>query len=295
MLHSMTGYGRAERELDGQRWSVELRSVNHRALDLKVSLPSTLAPLEVSVMRWCRPQLGRGRVDVKINASGAGRSGVELDATLIERSFEQLSMISQRLGLEPPTLGDLMQLPGAWRTPRESVDVDATWPLIEDLLGRALAALNESRAREGEALLALLFGQLERYSGHLEQARKVAPTRVEGYRARLRERIAQLSASEDGLLDPQRLATEIALFADRVDVTEEIDRATTHLKAIDALLRTPRGPEKRVGKRLDFFLQELNRESNTLASKARDATLTQHAVEMKTLVESMREQAANIQ
>lgn len=296
MLYSMTGFGRGEHSVEDTLFRVEMRSVNHKGLDVRVRLPHELAPLEIPIGRELRERLGRGRVDVQIAVERLGEAPVRLDVERCASVHAQLDALAQRLGMEEPVrMSDVLLAPELWHTrpaPVEAVEMSALKPALD----AAVDGLNATRAREGEALTEEMERLRRELCDRLEEARVLAPARVEAYRDRLEERLRELlEGAESEPLEPQRLAYEVALFADRVDVAEEIARLGTHLEVLAQLLGTEHGPGERVGKRLDFFLQEVLREVNTLASKSRDADLTQVAIAMKSALESMREQAANLQ
>ena len=293
MLYSMTGFGQGESSVASLGVRVLVRTVNHRGLDLRLNLPSEAAPLEAELTRRCRSQLGRGRVELRAEVfhdSGAGAVNREA----LRSAFLDLEEARVELGIvSPVTIADLVRAPGVWGAPTGHSAQELKEPLMA-ALDEALVRLNASRLREGEELR----GELERLLGALQEQleclRKRAPARIEEYQTRIEARVREL-IEEHGEIAQDRLLMEVGILADKADINEEIGRLSAHFQEVGRLLGQGREANAPVGKKIDFFLQEINREVNTVASKSRDLELTSSAIEMKSILESLREQCANIQ
>ena len=294
MLYSMTGFGRAELSHEQVRISVVVKSVNHKALDIRMMLPPVLSELEVELTSWLRTQVGRGRLELRIDLQGVSTRSAELDVMTAELLHRDLQGLCVRLGIsEPVSLSHLLSSQAVWR-PREQGSTPSLFEPVKRAVAMAIDSLSQSRLREGLALEEDLALHLDVFEDRLLKAAGQAPKRLDEYREKLQAKIA--SFMPEGVeVDGQRIAMEVALFADRADVNEELSRAKVHIDELRSLLSCESSPIERVGKRIDFFLQELNREVNTLASKSRDAALTTLTIDMKSELESMREQTANIQ
>jgi uncharacterized protein (TIGR00255 family) len=299
-LWSMTGYGRAEGEVGGLPVSVEVRSVNHKGLDVKIAAPGSLGPLEAAMLQAVRERLGRGRVDVRVRLGGGGNGrGVPVvDVEAARALYAQLDGLTRALGMvEAVTLGQLLSVRDVvLRDPDEVSLGEASWPAILAVLGAALELHVAERAREGEALAADMRARLVSILGHVEAIAQELPRCQEGYLERLRERVKEAVARFGlGELPEERLMQEVILFAERSDVTEELVRARTHaemlLRLIDAHDPAKDGP---VGKKLDFYFQELNREANTTGSKSQSVEIAARVVEIRGELDRLREQALNL-
>jgi len=288
MILSMTGFAAVAAELPGVSLAVELRSVNHRYLDLQMRLPDELRTLEAALRELLVATLRRGKVECRVSLSrtSASDSTLAVDAARVAelaRAAEQA--MKSAPGARPLSIGEILRWPGVIAEPTVPPDELATH--ARTLVAQALAELNASRAREGAKLVATL---VERCDAIEAQIARIAPrvpvihaTYVERLAARLRE--AGLDPDQD------RLKQELALFATKVDVAEELSRLSTHVAEVRRVLAAG-GSE---GKRLDFLMQELHREANTLGSKSVDAELSQASLELKVLIEQMREQVQNVE
>jgi len=291
MITSMTGYGRAEAAAGGAKLVVELRSVNHRYSEFSVRLPQELSPLEPRVKQLLQQRIARGSVTAVVSAGGRddGRSAA-IDTARAAQYLAQLRALKKELGIKGGVdLRTLLALPEVVSYRAETAAPDDGWELLSAALAGALARLEQTRKREGVVLERELRGRLQRMTRTVARIEARARTRPARYRRQLQARVKDIA--ENCKLDPARLAQEIALFADRVDITEELVRFRSHCAAFAAALRQPRP----VGRRLDFLLQELNREANTIGSKANDAAVAQLAVGLKEQIEKMREQAQNVE
>lgn len=299
MTLSMTGFGRGAARTDGPDGAaevvVEVRSVNGRGADVTVRAPRALAAREAEMAARVRDRLGRGTATVVVAVEQTGTAGpLRVDAAAARTVADTLRALREAAGLGPNeapiTLDVLLRPPdGLPRplAPADPTDVDV-WPLVERALADALDALDAMRAAEGAALAADLTARLDTLAALADAVEARAPLRVSEARDRLHDRLAEMLA--DTRLDAARLETEIALLADRLDVSEEVVRLRSHLaQARDAL-----ASGEPAGRRLGFLVQEILREVNTTGAKANDAEVAHLAVSMKEAVEQIREQVANV-
>ena len=287
-IESMTAFARCEASFEWGTLSWELRSVNHRYLELQFRLPDTLRHIEMSCRNIARNALGRGKIDcsLRLQLTETGSGSLVLDEAQAMRLIEA----SRRLRKLDDSLGahsalDLLAWPGV--VAQASVDIDIIAAEAERLFGQAVAELKTMRAREGQALDRLIRQRLDTISDVIVQVREQSPSIIAALRARLHERIAEFIDNPD----PDRLEQEIVIQAQKADVAEELDRLDTHVK--ETLRTLAKGGA--CGRRLDFLMQEFNREANTLSSKSVASDTTQHAVDLKVLIEQMREQIQNIE
>lgn len=296
MVRSMTGFGRGEVVADHVGVAVEARSVNSRHLDLAVRLPRALTGVEMDARRLAQSRLERGRIEITVTltaGTGAASARVELDAPLARAYLEGARALGAELGgavAGDVTLEWLLERPGVLRlADGEGSDAGADWPLVREALARALDDLLARRAAEGERLEQALRGLHADLARAVETIAARAPQAATRREERLRERLRTL-LGEAGV-DASRILAEAAIWADKSDVTEELARLRAHLAEF-ALLLDKGGP---VGRPLDFLIQELNREVNTVGSKADDLELSQAALAAKATLEKMREQVQNLE
>ena len=281
---SMTGYGQARREADGRIMTAEVRCVNHRFLDLGLRLPRTLNALEGLTRQLAGEQLVRGHADITVTYLNTREDAVtvQLDEGLAKAYQLAVARLQDELALTDgqPDVTYYASLPGVLR------EQPALTALLTEALTDAFTQVTAARAREGERLRADLKAHLDILNNLTGQLTELAAGLPAGYQARLTERLAKLDAP----VDPQRLAQEVAIFADRCAVDEELSRLAAHIAEMNRLLDAP-GP---LGKQIDFLLQEMNREANTTASKSVSLEVTSLAVQCKNEIEKLREQAQNI-
>jgi uncharacterized protein (TIGR00255 family) len=291
MIRSMTGFGSGRGSAGGEDLDVEIRSVNHKYCEVKVRLPRELAALEVEVTKAVRERLARGGIDVAVRRpTSSAALAPRVDVALAESYARAFGEIRARLGLPGAvTLGDVISADGVVRLEERAVDVDAAREALRTSLGLALDALVAMRALEGEALARDLRGRLDAVEALVERAAELVPRAIEHHRSRLSERIQELTRGIP--LDPARLAQEIALFADRTDVTEEVTRLRSHVAQVRALLASA----EPAGRKLDFLVQEMHREVNTIGSKSQSAEIATVVVGAKAEIERMREQVQNVE
>ncbi len=288
MLHSMTGFARESAETDIGTLTWEIRAVNHRYLDVQFRLPEDLRPKEQFFRQQAGDSLGRGKVECALYFRRAVHQDTELqlDTDLVELIGNRISELTAKLpNVAAANPLEILRWPGVV----VQTDLD-TGPLFEHataLLDKALAALNNMRASEGQRIADMLQSRCGDIAKISASVRERMPEVLAATRARLQERIEKLDVETD----PARLELEVALIAQKVDVDEELDRLDSHLVEI----RDAMAGDKPVGRRLDFLMQELNREANTLGSKSADAETTKAAVDLKVLIEQMREQIQNVE
>lgn len=296
MLRSMTGYGAAEQHTDGGRWWVEVRSTNHRFLEVVVRLPRELGALEDRVRAAVAQRVRRGRVEVLVREDGGQRPReAVVDTELARRYARALEDLREELALEERlTLSALLALPDVVRVEEARRDADAAWEDLRPVLERALDGLVQMRTSEGRRLAGDLQERVARLERWVEQVARRAEELPRAYAERLRQRVADLlqALGVEGLPDEARLAMEVAAFADRCDVREELVRLRSHLQEVRTLLQAEDGA---VGRKLEFLLQEMQREVNTVGAKAADLEVARAVVEMKSELEAIREQVQNVE
>jgi len=294
MVRSMTGFGRAEATGESIVVTVEARSVNHRHLDVALRLPRSLAALELDARRVVQSRLERGRVDVNVQLTplgGTAAQRVQIDAALAREYVARARALAMELALEGlPNLSWVLEQPGVVRLEEpEPAEPTAPWPLLADALGRALDELVMRRTAEGDRLVDALRTLHAELTTAVDLVAARAPATAARREERLRERLRALLA--ETAIDETRIVTEAAIWADKSDVTEELARLRAHLSEFTLLLDKG-GP---VGRPLDFLIQELNREINTVASKADDLEMSQAALAAKGVLEKIREQVQNLE
>jgi len=288
----MTGFGRGEVIGRGRTFTVEVQSVNHRFLEVRSRVPKRLTGLEPRIQQAVQERFSRGHFDVLVldkDLDGRGRT-LKVDVPLAMQYVDALRTLQQELNLPGEVTLEMLTAQRDLIAVEESAEsLDESWAELSPALTSALDALAEMRSREGEALVANLRAHLDQVEATLAGIVERAPALVQAQLDRLRERVAELL---DGRLpDPARLEQEVALLAERSDVAEECDRLRSHLAQFRAGLRLP-GAQ---GRRLDFLLQEMHREANTIGSKSADAALAHEVVGLKTSIERLREQVQNLE
>jgi uncharacterized protein (TIGR00255 family) len=295
VIRSMTGFGRAALDAAGASFTVELRSVNHRHLDMSVRLPRPLAGLEVELRRALARRFVRGKIDVVVATPTAGaRPDLELDRALADRYVAFARALSEQHGL-PAELraADVLGLPGVARVLEHALDEAELRPVLLAAVERAAEQADAMRVAEGAALDRELRGRLGAVAALAREVSARAGEVAAAARERLRKRAEQLS-KETGLADEARLAQEVVAAADRMDVTEEVVRLGSHVAQFEAALAAA-APDAGVGRRLEFLLQEMSREVNTIGAKSGDAPLAHRVVDLKTELERIREQVMNVE
>ena len=291
-MYSMTGYGKGSALSDGREMTVELKSVNHRYLDVGMRLPRHLSFLEDPIRSALTARLSRGHVDVFVNYRNlrSDARSVEIDAPLLAAFVAAARQANETLGLRDDlSLTAALRLPDVSNVRETDEDTDAVLALLNGAINAAIDALLVMREQEGERLSVYLGRCNDTVESLTGQIAKRAPIVVEEYRAKLNERIANLLGNVE--VDRARLATEVALFADKASIDEEISRLHSHI----AQMRTLFADKEPAGRKLDFVVQEMNREFNTIGSKANDGELTKLVLTGKAEIEKIREQVQNIE
>lgn len=291
----MTGHGRGVAELAGRRATVEIRSVNHRFLDFKLRGAPLDAQLEDRLVALVRKHVERGSFTITIRDEGAFFAGaVRVDVEAARRVHAALEEVRRAIhSPEPVPLSLVVAQPGVLQIGDGVAEPDAVWAALRPAVEAALGELIEMRRREGEALAADLAERLDRLAAFSTEVAGLAAAQPEEWRRRLAERVERLVSvsSPAAQVDPARLAGEIAILADRLDVTEELVRIRSHLEQARALL----GESGAVGRRLEFLVQELGREVNTIGSKSQSAEIARRVVDAKAELEKIREQVQNVE
>lgn len=299
-IRSMTGYGGAACELGGRRYELSLRSVNHRFLDLKLFLPRFCEPLEGEIARLLKERLARGHVSLAIRPFGAeaeGPAAVHLDLATARTVYEALLKLQETFSLpDAPTLALLANFREIFSFVEPTLETEELKEELWKAIGEALDSLEAMREAEGAALAEDILSRVENARALSQQIETRSPEAVEARHRRMTARLGtlleELSLTE---VDPEvlktRIALEIALLAEKTDVSEEVTRLRSHLDQLEVMVRQG-GPQ---GRRLDFLVQELNREANTIGSKCQDAELARLIVELKAEIEKLREQVQNVE
>jgi uncharacterized protein (TIGR00255 family) len=302
MIRSMTGYSTAQKEESGFSASASVKSTNHRYLDLQLRYPAGLEPLEPQLRRLVKERVARGHLEMTIALDRGGAAGLQINRGLLDAYVAAFRQLREEFGLtsEPDVLA-LLRVPGmvsAGNGQLAPEELEQARGILAQVVGEALTRLNEMRAREGESLEKDMRGRLERLEslcGAIEELARNVPS---FYQRKLQSRVKELAQElpAGAAVDSARLAQEVAYLASRSDITEELTRFRSHLLQAGQLLDA--GDE--VGKKLDFLLQEMNREANTLLSKTTDVPevgleVARQAIEMKTEIEKLREQGQNIE
>jgi uncharacterized protein (TIGR00255 family) len=292
MLKSMTGFGRAEGATTLGKVVVESRSVNHRYCDINIKLPKRLSLFESRVKEIVRSQVSRGRIDVSLRLDGVGEERVQLsvDLDLAEQYYRVLRDLKERLQLKDEvTLALLAGAKDLITAKEESGDIEPYWQEVLPILKQSFKNMDDMKRLEGESLTQDLEQRLEHIAQQLQIIKQQFPSRLKATFTRLHDRLRSLLEGME--TDPLRFQQEIAFLAERMDITEEIVRGESHLAQFGTLL----GGNEPVGRKMDFLLQEINREINTVSAKANDAEISQNVVEIKSELEKIREQVQNIE
>ena len=291
-MYSMTGYGRGTASLDGRELTIELKSVNNRFLDIGMKLPRQLSFLEDSLRKLLNDSLSRGHVDVFVNYRNlrSDAKTVRVDEALLQAYLTSARESAKALDLvDDLTLSKALTLPDVTTILPADEDQQALTELGRTAMTMAIDGLKAMRFKEGERLKADLSARMDTMTGYAAAIEQRAPAVAEEYRAKLTARIEELLGETE--VDRARLATEVAIFADRAAIDEEIVRLNTHLVHFRELLEA----DEPVGRKMDFLVQEMNRECNTIGSKANDAELTSIVLLSKAEIEKLREQIQNIE
>ena len=288
MIHSMTGYAAASRELTQGTLNLELRSVNHRYLDVVFRMDEIFRPAEPMMREAIARQINRGKLECRLmfSARAEDRKLRQINSALVEQLVQMNRAVQGLLPeAQPLSVADILRWPGVIES--EELPADSLQEMCLSLLQAALAEFAATRGREGEKLKELILQRVAQMEGLVAQAAPHIPRLLAAYQEKLAARLREAQLAQDD----ERIRQELALFAQKIDVDEELSRLQTHLSEVKRVLSAGGA----VGKRLDFLMQELNREANTLGSKSVASELSQLSMELKVLIEQMREQIQNIE
>jgi uncharacterized protein (TIGR00255 family) len=293
MIVSMTGFGDASAERDGTHYAVEIRSLNNRFFKSVIKLPDNVSGLEPEIETLLREGLGRGSITfiLKMRMDSA-EAAYHINTQALAAYLKQLQQIKGLDGIVQIDLASLVQLPGVCQEPRDETDEIARHgKVVRELSMIAIEKLAKMRAREGESLMADLLKHSRLIASHLVEIQKRAPTVIDDYHRKLTQRVNMLLSKAELQVNQADLLKEVAVFAERADISEEIQRLTSHLDAFEQACKTG----EHAGRKLDFIAQEMLREANTIASKANDAEIAKHIVEIKGAIDRLKEQVQNVE
>lgn len=299
MLKSMTGFGRGQYEDENFSVTVEMKTVNHRYNEVAIRLPRFLNPLEDKIRKSILKTVNRGRIDVFINAdyTSSENCTLKVDKNLAAAYHKALQEVGAAIGLEELNINSAQEVMYLSRcqdvinVKEGFFDVETVWPKVEQAVKEALQNLVAMRETEGGNIYGDFIYRADLIAEKLTQIEARSPKVVDEYQAKLTDRLNNLLAEHNITVEPERLLQEVAIFADRASITEEIVRLKSHIKQFKIIIDS----DQPVGRKLDFLIQEFNREANTIASKANDYTLAQIVVEIKAEIEKIREQIQNIE
>lgn len=292
MIKSMTGFGRGEHEEFGRSYTVEVKSVNHRYSDISVKLPKQLSYLEDTIRKFVSDHISRGKVDVYItqNKYSEDEIRVTIDHALVSSYMKSLAELRDTYKLEDDiTVSNVSRFPDLLTVDRVEDDKDKVWNTLSVAMEKSLDNLTEMRKVEGKKLFEDLTKRAAYIRSMVDEIKQRSPIVVQEYKTKLEERIKQLLG--DVPVDEERLAQEVAIFADKSSITEEIVRLYSHIDQLLSIMNE----DVPVGRKLDFLVQEMNREINTIGSKASDIIITRYVVDVKSEIEKIREQIQNIE
>lgn len=293
MPQSMTGYGRGECSENNREFIVEIKTVNHRYCDMFVKLPRNIIGLEDNVRKTISANIARGKVDLFItyNDRSQGSKKLEVDYALADSYRALLKDLSERYSVKDNTNPDMiLRFPDVLLVEKADGDLDEIWNVLRKALIQALENLTSMRKKEGENLKTDLIGRKDKILDLLLSIEKRAPIVVLEYKEKLENRLTELLDKND-MIDGQRLAQEVAIYADKCAIDEEIVRLKSHMAQLNDILKM----DESIGRKLDFLVQEMNREANTIGSKSNDIEITQNMLEIKSEIEKIREQVQNIE
>ncbi len=291
-MYSMTGYGKGVSVTDGGTVTVEIKTVNHRYLDYGIKLPKNFLFLEDGIKKLIGASISRGHVDMYLTyeQKTVDKNEISIDREFANAYVKEAKALAKELGCKQVADAMILKLP-EFAVSRKQVlpDDDVLRTMTMEALREALDGLKTMRQNEGRALMTDIGAKLDNIAASLEEIKKLAPTVSQNYRKALNARIAEVL--EPGKADEQRLATEVALYADHCCIDEEITRLSTHIETMRKLIEQ----DEPIGRKTEFLVQEFNREANTIGSKANDLDITNHVLAIKNEIEKIREQAANVE
>ncbi len=292
VLRSMTGYGRSQKILGGRDILVEIRSVNHRYYEYSSRIPRSYNYIDEKLKALLKTSVSRGKIEVAVTINNIEGKDTEIaiNKGVAEGYVTALRSVSEELGLvDDITLSKLIKLPDVFSVQKTPDDEEQIWKDVSEVTAEALAKFVEMRQVEGERLRSDVIEKADNILSMVGCVEEISPQTVENYRNRLFKKISEIL--EDKNIDEQRILTEAAVFADKVAVDEETVRLRSHISQLKTMLDS----DEPVGRKLDFIVQEMNREVNTIGSKAQDLNVTKYVVDMKSEIEKIREQIQNIE
>ncbi|WP_226665776.1 YicC/YloC family endoribonuclease [Metabacillus litoralis] len=291
MVVSMTGFGRASKQINSCFFTVEMKSVNHRFLDVNLKMPKQFLGIEDKIRKIISHSISRGRLEVYINFEGEliSNKTLKVDWQIIDQFVASLKKIKENHSIyDQISLDHILSFREGIEVVEESISSDEFEDELIQLVEAAVKQLVDMRVVEGEQLKNDLTTRLKKLQEITFELEKIAPTVVENYRERIRKRVEEFVL---GKLDENRILTEVALFADKADINEELTRIHSHIHQFIETLKE----HEPIGRKLDFLVQELNREANTIGSKANDGLIAKNVVELKSIIEKLKEQVQNIE
>lgn len=292
MMKSMTGFGRAEVTEGDYKFTVEIKSVNHRYLDTNIKMPKKFSFFESSIRNLLKQYMQRGKVDVFISYEdySEGNVCIKYNKEIAAEYHKYLQEMAEQFGLENDIrVSTLSRYPEVFTMEEQTIDEKTLWNVLEKALKQAAEGFVETRIKEGEALKNDLLNKLDGMLSHVDYIEERSPQVVGEYRAKLEEKVKEFLESSQ--IDENRILTEVTIFADKTCVDEETVRLRSHIEATKRALEEGDG----IGRKLDFIAQEMNREANTILSKVSSLDISDHAIELKTEIEKVREQIQNIE
>ena len=293
MIRSMTGFGRGEHRDELHNLKIEIKAVNHRYNDITVKMPRHISYLEEKIKKIIKEQINRGKVDVYINLEYINQSSTEIKVDIaLAKSYKiALEELSSELNLKDEIrLNNILNISEIIKTERKEVDEDLIWNSLKEALDMALSDIMNMKMAEGKALKEDMTMRLKTIEDIVLNIEKRSPVVVDEYKDKLHERIKSL-LDKDANIDEERIAYEVVFFADKSNIDEEIVRLKSHINQFINILED----DDAIGRKLDFLIQEMNREINTIGSKANDMIISQEVVEVKAEIEKIREQVQNVE
>ncbi len=291
MIKSMTGYGRGVSESNGKEYVVEIKSVNHRYNDISIKMPRYLSFLEDKVRHYVSKSILRGKTEIYITVNSvlASAKNIVVDKELAGIYISEMRQLIEKYDLKDDiSLATIMRLPDIVTTANVENE-DQYWDELKISIDLALKQISDSKLAEGEKLKLDIEGRLQKVSEYVDIVKEKSSNLLEDYKVKLTNRINELGAN--GIIDENRLGMEVVLFADKSSICEEVTRLKSHIDALRKMLEA----SEPIGKKIDFLVQEMNRETNTIGSKANNIGITNYVVEMKNEIENIREQVQNIE
>ena len=292
MIYSMTGFGRAELSESEKKFTVEIKSVNHKYFDLNIRMPRKFNLFESNIRNLLKEYASRGKIDLYISYEDLSESGTSLkyNKALAQEYYHFYKQIQEDFNIDDDIrTSTIARSTDVLILEEQEINEEEMWSLLERPLKDAFSAFRSAREKEGEALKQNILGKLEEMQGHAAFIEERLPQIISEYRDKLTERVKELL--ENSQIDEGRIAAEVTMYADKIAIDEELVRLTTHIRHMKDILE--KGGES--GRNLDFIAQEMNRESNTILSKSNDMDITNRGIELKTCIEKIREQVQNIE